>query len=316
MSAPTLSVLSPANAYAQVAPFTLTLTGTGFNGSVVAYWGSTALATTYVSSTSATAIVTAPLIFAGVYQITVAVAGLVSNALTFFVPSSIAFPVPSAIDLVTVGDVKSWSEVQTANDDGLIQLAVTGFSAFVLRQTGYGPSDGSQPNSSPFVAPQPFNEWYDGNNNRRLFLNNYPVQSVTALSISGLVINQSTVFGQAGWVIDEGKKSISLRSGGGGGSAPVTTNFWVSTGGYNFVKDPFNPMNINVQYLAGFLMVPADLVEMAVRVCAVNYKRHQWMDLASKAITASGGSGTTSYRSWGMTPLDDLVLRSYKRTTY
>lgn len=310
MSAPTLSALSPSTAVSGGAQFTLTLTGTGFDSSIVAYWGPVALTTTYVSGISSTAVVPAALIaLPGVFQVSVIVEGVQSGTL--------AFPVPSPIDLATVSQVSQWAEVQGPNDNALLQLCITGFSMFVLRQTGYGNSDGSQPTSSPFLAPVAYTENYDGNNNRRLFLNNYPIQSVTTLTISGLAIPQSTSWGQQGWVIDQGGKSISLRSGGGmGGSQPVTTNFWVCTGGFVFVKDPLNPMNINVQYTAGFNGTPYDLIEMAVRVCATNYKRHQFLDLASVSISTGGGSGTTRYRDWGMTPLDERTLLSYKRLSY
>lgn len=318
MPAPTLSTLSPTSTFSGGSDGVLTLTGSGFDSSIVAYFGTVALVTAYISATSATATVPAALIAIPVVaQVSVIVDETQSSRLPF-----VAFPLipqvggPSPIDLTTVGQVAQWAEVQTQDDNALMQLCVTGFSMFVLRQTGYGNSDGSLPAASPFVQPVPYNQNYDGNNNRRLFLKNYPVQSVTYLSISGLVIPESASWGQQGWVIDEGGKSISLRSGGGAGSQPMTTNFWVCSGGYVFVKDRFNPMNINVQYTAGFNSTPSDLVEMAVRVCATNYKRHSFIDLASSSINTGGGSGTTRYRDWGISPLDERTLLSYKRQSY
>jgi hypothetical protein len=56
---PTLSVLSPAYVTAGASAFTLTVTGTGFYSGSVIYWGSSALTTTFVSSTSLTATVPA-----------------------------------------------------------------------------------------------------------------------------------------------------------------------------------------------------------------------------------------------------------------
>jgi large repetitive protein len=55
----TISSLSPANASAEGAAFTLTVTGKNFTSGSVVYWGSTALTTTYVSATQLTAAVTA-----------------------------------------------------------------------------------------------------------------------------------------------------------------------------------------------------------------------------------------------------------------
>jgi hypothetical protein len=59
---PTLSALSPAFTTADGAAFTLTLTGAGFVSSSTAYWGSTVLTTSYVSSTQVTATVPASLL--------------------------------------------------------------------------------------------------------------------------------------------------------------------------------------------------------------------------------------------------------------
>lgn len=58
-AAPTISSLSPANASAGGSAFTLTVTGKNFTSGETVYWGSTALATTYVSETQLTAAVTA-----------------------------------------------------------------------------------------------------------------------------------------------------------------------------------------------------------------------------------------------------------------
>lgn len=95
-----------------------------------------------------------------------------------------------------------------------------------------------------------------------------------------------------------------------------SSNFLLSTGGMAFIKDPSNPQNINVQYTAGYAGVPFDLAEMAMRVVGQNFKRRQWIDLASKTLSAQGGSGTTRYRDWALSPMDELVLQNYKRVTY
>ena len=75
-SAITVSSISPSSALAGSAAFTLTVTGTGFASGLTAFWNNTALTTTFVSSTQATANVTADLIAqAGTSQISVANSG-------------------------------------------------------------------------------------------------------------------------------------------------------------------------------------------------------------------------------------------------
>lgn len=223
--------------------------------------------------------------------------------------------VPRAIDLTDVPTVRTFCELQSDADDGLIQIGISGFSMFMLHACGYGPADGSVPTQSPLVQQVPFNEWYDGNGHNRLFLRNSPIGTVTVLTINGRAIPASTAWGLMGWVVDDTRKSISLRAGGGGSSG--TSNFFSARGGgLCFIRDNVNPQNINVQYTAGYAGVPFDLAEMAMRVVGQNYKRRQWIDLASKSISAQGGTGTTRYRDWAMSPLDEKVLLHYKRVTY
>jgi hypothetical protein len=79
-----ITSLSPDSATAGGPAFTLTVNGTGFASSAVVEWNSTALTTTYVSSTQLTATVPASLISTpGSASITVTVAGATSSAATF-----------------------------------------------------------------------------------------------------------------------------------------------------------------------------------------------------------------------------------------
>ena len=80
---PTLTAISPAHVILGAPAWTMTLTGTNFASGAVAMWDTTALVTTFVSSTSLTAAVPNTLYnFAGTSQITVRNASGTSNALT------------------------------------------------------------------------------------------------------------------------------------------------------------------------------------------------------------------------------------------
>jgi hypothetical protein len=80
----TIASLSPASATAGGTGFTLTVNGTNFVSGATVNWGSTALATTFISATELTAAVPASLIAtAGTVSVTVTTTGGTSNALTF-----------------------------------------------------------------------------------------------------------------------------------------------------------------------------------------------------------------------------------------
>lgn len=102
---PVLSGMSPAFTSAGGAAFTLTLTGTGFISSSKAYWGSTALTTTYVSATQLTAQVTAANIAtAGATAVTVQTptpGGGTSNAMQFEVDTTGSTSTPPTFTTVT-----------------------------------------------------------------------------------------------------------------------------------------------------------------------------------------------------------------------
>jgi hypothetical protein len=104
--APVISSLSPALTSAGSAAFTLTINGSGFVSSSAAYWGSTALTTTYVSATQINAQVAASAISStGAYAITVQTpspGGGTSNSFEFEVDTAGAAPPSFATVTATV----------------------------------------------------------------------------------------------------------------------------------------------------------------------------------------------------------------------
>jgi hypothetical protein len=109
-------------------------------------------------------------------------------------------PTSSPLDLVTLAQVQNWLIQQgsmiNANEPQMIQDAITAFSVFVLRQTGRGPQDGSQPDvlngQSPFVTPVSYFEIRDGNGNSKLPLRNWPIVSVQGVTFGGIAVPAST----------------------------------------------------------------------------------------------------------------------------
>jgi hypothetical protein len=142
---------------------------------------------------------------------------------------------PSLVDLTTVAAVKSWMSAYgdaslVKSDDANIQLAITSASREWMRYTGRGPKDWQITNQSPFSQALSFDETYDGHNNDRLFLDQFPVLSVASVTVNGVPIPPSTGATIPGWAMHSDRKSLILRS-------------------YRFHR---GTQNVEVTYSAGF----------------------------------------------------------------
>lgn len=220
-------------------------------------------------------------------------------------------PPVNAIDLTTLTAVRNIVGAVSTASDQTLQDCITAFSAWALTLTGRGPMDGSIPATSPLASIVSYNETYDGNGSPVLFLRNTPIQAVSALTVSGLVIPLSSAWGVKGYVISGDKKSLKMRSGGGGsGPSFSTTNFGAVTGaGLYFVRDI---QNVNVVYTAGYAAVPFDLEMCARKVVALNYKR--FSSIGQKSQAMAQGAGTVSFGQWEMDDDCRRTMTSYKRT--
>ena len=200
-------------------------------------------------------------------------------------------------NLVQLSDVKNWLNIELNNtdDDGLLQILITGFSQYVINRTGI----------KSFTQVNSYSEIYNGNGANRMFLKNYPIQTVSSVQVGAYNVLQSTGLLYPGWFIEQDQKSIAIRYAGGGYfMVPYSTfpqKFTRGTG------------NVQVNYTAGYTSVPADLYECAMKVCAINMKRQSWLDIASRALSAGSGSGHVAYRSWSRPPEVEEVLRYYQR---
>jgi gp6-like head-tail connector protein len=200
-------------------------------------------------------------------------------------------------NIVQMDDVKTWLQIALNNtdSDGLLQILINGVSAYITNRTGI----------ASFTQVNIYNEIYNGNGAQRMFLKNYPIVSITSIQIGAYQVPKSTGLLNPGWFIEQDAKSVALRYAGGAYSmAPYSIfpqGFWRGIG------------NVQVIYKAGYTSVPYDLYECAMKICAINYKRQDWIDLASKSLGVSGSSGHTSYRSWARPPECEEVLKHYQR---
>lgn len=161
-------------------------------------------------------------------------------------------------DLTTLSDAKAFLNITNAASDQAVQQFLT--SASDMIQNRVGPVGGSPT----------FNEWYDGGSTK-IVLRHTPVQSVTKITEAWGVtaiytLNASVLDGSAtdtgpwGYSVDLSAGIITRRAAG----------FAV----------PFarGVQNVNVQYVAGYTTVPAELV-LATKLLV----QHMW-------ATQRGGS--------------------------
>ena len=83
----------------------------------------------------------------------------------------------SPYDLTTLAAVKAWLSIANTNSDALLAPTITAASRWVLSYLGRGS-----------VLPATFNERYDGQGNKRLYLRNWPVISVSSLLVNGQTV--------------------------------------------------------------------------------------------------------------------------------
>jgi len=233
------------------------------------------------------------------YIVVISAAGTSFGSSAWSVPAVVIFP-ENVIDLVNLDQVKDYLGLQTTNtdDDGLIQLLISGFSQFVLNKTGI----------KSFNSTSSYTDTYDGNGNQRLFLRQYPIVSLTSVTIGYYSCPISTSFGVPGVFVEDSRKSIAFRTAVGAFNPPQSIYPYSFTPGQG---------NIVVVYSAGYTFVPFDLQEMAMKVVAINYKRKDTIDQANKSITSGGGTaGVLRYRDWAMPPECMETLRYYMRRAH
>lgn len=169
----------------------------------------------------------------------------------------------SPMDLGTLSGVKNWLGITGSDQDENLQACLTAASIEVLRMTGRGSRNWQTATVSPFNQSCPFNEVYDGVSGQKLFLNNFPINSVQQLSLSGRIVPESTGPQFPGFTIDGQGRSLVLSFGGA--LSPDTFQYislygngYTSGAGAIRRPSPFGvgAQQIQVQYMAGFNASP------------------------------------------------------------
>ena len=218
------------------------------------------------------------------------------------------FAANSNLDLTDVALVKSYVGCGSSDTsrDSAIQLMVTSASVEFARVTGHV-RDGQDPAKSPFVAPQTYDEWYDGNGNDTLYLRSWPIQSIALVQISGQTQTLSTDWNVPGYFVSSDHKAIVLR-------ANVLRGPWAGSyvrGGCGAVFAA-GTSNVHIQSTRGFNGVPIDVTKAVTQIVAANLGRTQMEATQSNSFSITGlGSGSMSFAAWTIPPQAQKVIDYY-----
>lgn len=171
---------------------------------------------------------------------------------------------PSPLDLASLYGVKQWLGIAGTSQDMNLQACLSAASVYFLRYTGRGPRNWQNVTASPFNESVPYTEVYDGISGSKLFLRNFPINTVASLQVNNVSIQPSTAPGLPGWMIDDQGRAIVIRNGGGGASPQTFAyvgqfgNGYQAGAGAGIFLSPFGGgvQSVAVDYSAGFEGIP------------------------------------------------------------
>ncbi len=188
------------------------------------------------------------------------------------------------LDLATVAEVNDWLGAPQATDAVLIQRAITSFSKDVYKRTG----------RRALNQVMTLSDRYSGQGGYVQQLHDYPIQSVTSVTVNGRTIPQSTDYVQPGWVIDTSGEQESVAIVGGSGARYGSGE---SLGGYVPIGGPVYSfsrgiMNVAITYTAGYATTPEDLQQALVEYVATIYRSKAWIGQLQQS---QPNAGQTTY---------------------
>jgi hypothetical protein len=183
-------------------------------------------------------------------------------------------------DLTTLPNVKQWLGVQSVADDSLLSRLISASSDFITTWLGRD------------VTLQSYNSYRDGSDGNVMICRNYPVQSVSLLSIDGNVVPAAVFVSpwalpSPGFVFDQ--FSIMLVGG-----------VYRFTRGYQ---------NVYISYQAGYSTIPTEIEQAAIELISIRYKERDHIGQISKNI----GGEIISYSQKDITDSIQTTLGQYQR---
>jgi uncharacterized phiE125 gp8 family phage protein len=164
----------------------------------------------------------------------------------------------AAGDLTTVEKVRSYLKLPDLEDDEWLTELVTQASQEVKTALGRD------------ILAADYTHAFDGDDEQEIVLRQYPVQTVTSVSVDGTAVPARTVVSEGGWVLS--------------GDA-------VHLVGYRFTR---GTQNVVVVYRAGYAAVPDDLERAVILQAALAYSDRdrfgkQSVNLNGESVSFNGG---------------------------
>lgn len=176
-------------------------------------------------------------------------------------------------DLTTLDNVKAYLGTQSNADDALLSGMITSYSAYIqqwLNRT---------------IAQTTYHDTRDGNGSQVLVLGNYPVISVSSVTVGLTVIPASAGYGQSGYVFDN--KSVILT-------------------GYSFTRAR---QNVFITYSAGYATTPSEIERACIELVALRYREKDRIGHSSKSMA----SETVSFITKDFPDSVKTILNNYRK---
>lgn len=169
---------------------------------------------------------------------------------------------PTPLDLCTIDEAVNWifgAPQNAGQNTSVLQALISSLSLDILRRTGRASQNASIPAQSPFNQAVNYSESYSGNGNCLLQLRNWPILSVSSVTVFSQPVPASSGPNSWGWFIDDSGRFLGVRFWGlMTGSGGYWGGGWAGIRGYGGGR-PGWPKAIDciqVSYSAGFAAQP------------------------------------------------------------
>lgn len=162
--------------------------------------------------------------------------------------------------LAQLSDVKAYLKIADTASDLILTRLIAATSALFLNAA-----------SRKAILTASYTETRNGNGGDRIVVRNFPVTAVASVSILGL-----------------GVPTAIPNYTGATGSIP-TWGFDDYSIFLNYGFFPRGRQNVQLAYTAGYAVVPDDIQEAIITLCALRYKRKNTLDVTTEKDSVNGG---------------------------